>query len=90
MPVFHLQWIEGGSPIYRFDTSYDGPAPVIELATLADTMDCVGNFCITTPAATPLRAALPLFVTGLAAIGLLDKRRKRKSLALLQLLNPYT
>jgi hypothetical protein len=82
-PIFHLQWIEGGSPVYRFDTFYNGSAPVIELATLADTVDCVGNLCITTPAATPLPAALPLFVSGLAAMGLLSRRRKQESAAAL-------
>jgi hypothetical protein len=79
VPVFHLEWVEGGSPIYRFDTSYNGSAPVIELATLADTVNCLGNRCTTTPAATPLPAALPLFVSGLAAIGVLGERRKRKN-----------
>ena len=34
------------------------------------------------PAPTPLPAALPLFVTGLGALGLLSWRRKRKAAAL--------
>jgi hypothetical protein len=34
-----------------------------------------------TPAATPLPAALPLFATGIGALGLLGLRRKRKSQA---------
>ena len=33
------------------------------------------------PATTPLRAALPLFATGLGALGLLGCRRKRKQIA---------
>jgi hypothetical protein len=36
-----------------------------------------------TPGATPLPAALPLFATGLGALGLLDWRRKRKNAAAL-------
>jgi len=35
-------------------------------------------FSITTSSPTPLPAALPLFVTGLGAMGLLARRRKRK------------
>jgi hypothetical protein len=34
-----------------------------------------------TPVATPLPAALPLFATGLGALGLLGRRRKRKNAA---------
>jgi hypothetical protein len=34
------------------------------------------------PAATPLPAALPLFATGLGALGLLGWRRKRKAAAI--------
>ena len=34
-----------------------------------------------TPVATPLPAALPLFATGLGALGLLGSRRKRKAQA---------
>jgi hypothetical protein len=48
-----------------------------------DTVD--GTFSVTfTPetAATPLPAALPLFATGLGALGLLGWRRKRKNVAL--------
>jgi hypothetical protein len=35
-----------------------------------------------TPVATPLPAALPLFATGLGALGLLGSRRKRKAQAI--------
>jgi hypothetical protein len=45
-----------------------------------------GNFVVfnvaTTPAITPLAAALPLFATGLGALGLLGWRRKKKAAAL--------
>jgi hypothetical protein len=41
-----------------------------------------GTVTLTGPAATPLPAALPLFSTGLGALGLLGWRRKRKNAAL--------
>jgi hypothetical protein len=41
----------------------------------------VGSLQQVTPNATPLPAALPLFATGLGALGLLGWRRKRKSTA---------
>jgi hypothetical protein len=40
-----------------------------------------GNFQVATPAATPLPAALPLFATGLGALGLFRWRRKQKAAA---------
>ena len=41
----------------------------------------LGSFLVRAPAATPLPAAFPLFVTGLGALGLLGWRRKRKNAA---------
>jgi hypothetical protein len=46
------------------------PAMNVEIATIA------------TIATTPLPAALPLFATGLGALGLLGWRRKRKAAAI--------
>ncbi len=42
----------------------------------------VGYFVEFSPASTPVPAALPLFATGLGALGLLGWRRKRKNAAL--------
>ena len=42
----------------------------------------IDNIVGTAAAATPLPAALPLFATGLGALGLLGWRRKKKSAAL--------
>ena len=44
-------------------------------------LDITYNFDPSTPAETPLPAALPLFATGLGALGLLGWRRKRKAAA---------
>ena len=41
----------------------------------------IGTWDITIQAATPLSAALPLFATGLGALGLFGWRRKRKNTA---------
>jgi len=41
----------------------------------------VNNFDVTTTSATPLPAALPLFATGLGALGLFSWRSKRKAAA---------
>ena len=40
------------------------------------------SFSLTGVSGVPLPAALPLFATGLGALGLLDWRRKRKAAAL--------
>jgi hypothetical protein len=40
------------------------------------------TFLTLTPLATPLPGALPLFATGLGALGLLGWRRKKKAAAL--------
>ena len=45
-------------------------------------LDITYNFTPSTTAETPLPAALPLFATGLGALGLLGWRRKRKAAAL--------
>ena len=44
-------------------------------------LDITYNFTPSTAAETPLPAALPLFATGLGALGLLGWRRKRKQAA---------
>ena len=41
---------------------------------------CQGQLCLSTPS-VPLPGALPLFATGLGALGLLGFRRKRKAAA---------
>jgi hypothetical protein len=51
------------------DGAYD---PLVELT----------SFTVTPVSATPLPAALPLFASGLGALGLLGWRRKRKNVAL--------
>ena len=88
-PFFELAWIEGATTIYQFGTYFTsrqgGEAPVIQIAALADTVECTlgngGQLCVTTPAPTPLPAALPLFATGLGALGLFGWRRKRRAQA---------
>jgi hypothetical protein len=45
-------------------------------------LDITYNFTPSTPAETPLPSALPLFATGLGALGLVGWRRKRKAAAL--------
>jgi hypothetical protein len=44
-----------------------------------DEINTVGSFTLTELRATPLPAALPLFTTGLGALGLLGWRRKKKA-----------
>jgi len=46
-------------------------------------LNSTGDFTISAVSATPLPAALPLFATGLGAMGLLGWRRKRKSAAVI-------
>jgi hypothetical protein len=41
----------------------------------------IGALAVSAPAETPLPATVPLFATGLGAIGLLGWRRRRKSVA---------
>ena len=57
-PFFELAWIEGATTIYQFGTYFTsrqgGEAPVIQIAALADTVECTlgngGQLCVTTPA----------------------------------------
>ena len=49
--------------------------PIVAFSTGTD----VGTWDVTIQAATPLPAALPLFATGLGALGLLGWRRKRRA-----------
>jgi hypothetical protein len=60
----------------NFLTKVNGP----NVATPFD-FAWVESGSLTTGANTPLPAALPLFATGLGALGLLGWRRKRKALA---------
>ena len=58
--------------------------PEIVLVAFSETVGTAGNFLAfddltVTPTPTPLPAALPLFATGLGALGLLSWRRKRKN-----------
>ena len=51
--------------------------------TVAQSVSRTGQFVFASvPSATPLPAALPLFATGLGALGLLGWRRKRKAAAI--------
>ena len=78
----HVFWSEGTSVIYE-NAQEGGGWPVYEVAKLADTLVCPvnANGCLTIPAPTPLPPALPLFATGLGALGLFGWRRRRKSAA---------
>ena len=66
---------EGLDPNGYAETSYDAHSGTVD-GTLA--LIEIG----TAPGATPLPAALPLFASGLGALGLLGWRRKRKAAAL--------
>jgi hypothetical protein len=66
----------GGFSIYTNATTYTDP-PVIYYDSSGDSVS--GNAL--GPASTPLPAALPLFASGLGALGLLGWRRKRKNAA---------
>jgi hypothetical protein len=65
-------------------TSQAGPAEstfILVLGTVGNAEPRAGNSIIATLAETPLPAALPLFATGLGALGFLGWRRKRKAAA---------
>jgi hypothetical protein len=55
---------------------------IVVNSVLSVTPEGVGPFLIGSLVATPLPAALPLFASGLGALGLLGWRRKRKAAAL--------
>ena len=65
----YLAFPDGGNVVNSFDGILPGGGPQIG----------IGSFLVAD--ATPLPAALPLFVTGLGALGLLGWRRKRKAVA---------
>ena len=65
----------GGAAFVNLDPYFTAPSGYLVL-----TSDGIGN--ASPVAATPLPAALPLFATGLGALGMLGWRRKRKAAAL--------
>jgi hypothetical protein len=77
IPIGSLKGYNGGGLGAAFDT-----------CELVSTFDCssinplAANGATITPASTPLPAALPLFATGLGAMGLFGWRRKRKAEAI--------
>jgi hypothetical protein len=74
-PVLSQPWTR-----YSFNVIATG-TDTLQLAFRNDPIDNgLDNFSVVT-AETPLPAALPLFATGLGALGLLGWRRKRKSAA---------
>jgi hypothetical protein len=86
-------WGCGGFTAFNNNYSFAGngnqPTGVLEFAgtftslTFTDTPESWHGFTVGIDAnATPLPAALPLFATGLGALGLLGWRRKRKAAAL--------
>jgi len=79
--TFTLDFVfTGGTGQFAGDT---GEATVTGTITRtsATTESITGTYTGTLTAATPLPAALPLFATGLGALGLLGWRRKRKNAA---------
>lgn len=62
---------QGGGPLLQFNDGVDARS----------TSSVSGNVQIGTASATPLPATLPLFATGVGAMGLLGWRRKRKNAA---------
>jgi len=69
-------WLLGGDPIGGVGGNRYGWFAANEFRFIA-----IDNASLTAPSATPLPSALPLFVTGFGAIGLLSWRRKRKPVA---------
>ena len=92
-PIFQIM---GSLPTLPVPGSLPGPAFVVIQGTMGATLLseatgtgfwCAGNFCngdtgpVSSWTETPLPAALPLFATGIGALGLLGWRRKRKAQA---------
>lgn len=67
--------LSAGNVLYDFNTSTGALNSAVDLGT------GFGALALPTPPETPLPAALPLFATGLGAIGLVGWRRRRKSVA---------
>jgi hypothetical protein len=70
----------GGCPISPTWFESSGNAAINAGAVFSDTD--YSTFVLSATSATPLPAALPLFATGLGALGLIGWRRKRKASAL--------
>jgi hypothetical protein len=84
----NVQLDQVGNPfITGFNSSahtYTLTGPDIAYVVFSETVGSAGNYLAfdnLTIVATPLPAALPLFATGLGALGLLGWRRKRKQVA---------
>ena len=73
-----LRLAVSGAPI--FSAFLDLGAGTYEAGS-SDAHDPIGKWTFVPPIPTPLPAALPLFATGLGALGLLGWRRKRKAQA---------
>jgi len=72
--------------VFAFTVDSSGLNPVFSSADLSSVTDntkvFAGTGTVTVAATTPLPAALPLFATGLGALGVLGWRRKKKAVAL--------
>jgi PEP-CTERM motif len=84
-PVFELDWIEGGNTtIYDYRTPFSGQrpsfvAPVVQLATLADTLECTGNRCVSIPApAVPEPSTWAMMILGFCGVGFMAYRKKNR------------
>ncbi len=75
--VYIITWYEGSSTIYQ-SGGFGWPVHQIASPATSTLPFCQLGPC---PSATPLPAALPLFATGIGALGLLGWRRKRKNAA---------
>jgi len=83
-PVFELDWIEQGNTTnYDYRTPFsnqrpDFTGPVVQLATLADTLECTGNSCVSIPAPVPEPSTWAMLMLGLAGLGFMVYRRNAK------------